>query len=68
MNILCDSCGDIIEPWLIKMLLDGERIFGPSINRECFECFYIKNPLGSEPEWCNYLDEVGALDFLKEKL
>jgi hypothetical protein len=65
MNIICKSCGDLFEPWYIKLLLDGSEFWGPASDEcDCFECFYYKNPPGSEPQWIKDLDELGCLDFM----
>ena len=65
MHITCKTCGDLLEPWQIEMQIGGIKLFGNSDEiGQCFDCFLIDNPPGSEPEWCKVLEELGCLDFL----
>ena len=66
MNILCKSCGDPID--FLSLLLMGEKVFGDgtaSNKCDCWDCYIIKNPPGSEPTWCEVLERLGCLDFMK---
>jgi len=65
MNILCKSCGDPINH--LSLLLKGEEVFGngsATNEGDCLSCYFIKNPIGSEPEWFKDLERWGCLDFM----
>ena len=65
MNFLCIDCGRSID--YLDLILDGEKLFGLTNENDqlqCLDCYLIKNPIGSEPEWCKDLERWGCLDFM----